>query len=64
MNNIEDNEKNNDIEEIEVVFGDDSNLEISDVEEFISDFKPIKEKKKNVVIPVVKKKVESEEKKD
>ena len=64
MNNIEDNEKNNDIEEIEVVFGDDSNLEISGVEEFISDLKPVKEKKKNVVIPVSKKKSESEEKKD
>lgn len=64
MNNIEDNEKNNDIEEIEVVFGDDSNLEMSGVEEFISDLKPVKEKKKNVVIPVAKKKHESEDKKD
>ena len=54
MNNIEDNEKNNNIEEIEVVFGDDSNLEFSEVEEFISDLKPIKEKKKNVVITVAK----------
>ena len=51
MNNFENDEKNNDIEEIEVVFGDDSNLEISGVEEFISDLKPVKEKKKNVVIP-------------
>lgn len=64
MNNIEDNEKNNNIEEIEVVFGDDSNLEFSEVEEFISDLKPIKEKKKNVVIPVAKKKNNSDEKKD
>lgn len=64
MNNIEDNEKNNNIEEIEVVFGDDSNLEFSEVEEFISDLKPIKEKKKNVVIPVSKKKHDTENKKD
>ena len=64
MNNIEDNEKNNNIEEIEVVFGDDSNLEFSEVEEFISDLKPIKEKKKNVVIPVAKKKHDTENKKD
>lgn len=64
MNSFEDNEKNNDIEEIEVVFGGDTNLEISDVEEFISDLKPVKEKKKNIVIPVAKKKHESEDKKD
>ena len=64
MNNNENEEKNNNIEEIEVVFGDDSNLEFSDVEEFISDLKPEKEKKKNVVIPVVKKKHTSEDKKD
>ena len=61
MNSFEDNEKNNDIE---VVFGDDSNLEFSEVEEFISDLKPVKEKKKNIVIPVAKKKQESEDKKD
>lgn len=64
MNNSEKNEKNNDIKEIEVVFGDDSNLEISDVEEFIPDLKPVKEKKKNLVIPIAKKKNDSEEKKD
>lgn len=64
MNNFEDDEKNNDIEEIEVVFGGDTELEISDVEEFISDLKPVKEKKKNIVIPVAKKKHESEDKKD
>ena len=64
MNSLEDNEKNNDIEEIEVIFGDDSNLEFSEVEEFISDLKPVKEKKKNIVIPVAKKKQESEDKKD
>ena len=64
MNSFEDNEKNNDIEEIEVIFGDDTNLEISDVEEFISDLKPIKEKKKNIVIPVAKKKHEADDKKD
>ena len=59
MNGFDDNKKNNDIEEIEVVFGDDSNLEISNVEEFISDLKPVKEKKKNIVIPLAKKKHES-----
>ena len=64
MNSFEDNEKNNDIEEIEVVFGGDTDLEISDVEEFITDLKPVKEKKKNIVIPVAKKKHESEDKKD
>ena len=64
MNNNEDKEKNNNVEDIEVVFGDDSNLEFSDVEEFISDLKPIKEKKKNLVIPVAKKKTNSEDKKD
>ena len=64
MNSFEDNEKNNDIEEIEVVSGGDTDLEISDVEEFITDLKPVKEKKKNIVIPVAKKKHESEDKKD
>lgn len=64
MNSFEDNEKNNNIEEIEVVFGGDADLEISDVEEFIPDLKPVKEKKKNIVIPVAKKKHESEDEKD
>ena len=64
MNNIEDNEKDINVEEIEVVFGDDSNLEFSDVEEFIPDLKPTKEKKKNVVIPIATKKTSSEDKKD
>lgn len=58
MYNFED--ENNDIiidenMDLEVVFGDVSELEFSDVEEFAQDLKPvIKEKKKNVVIPVAK----------
>ena len=71
MYNLED--ENNDIiidenMDIEVVFGDDSELEFSDVEEFAQDLKPvIKEKKKNVVIPIAKSQIKSssnEENKD
>ena len=46
--------------DIEVVTGDGSNLSISEVEEHISDLKPKAkdEKKKTIVIPQVKDKVE------
>ncbi|MGN1298877.1 MAG: hypothetical protein ACI4UE_02700 [Candidatus Scatovivens sp.] len=56
MNNNDDKEKNNSVEDIEIIIGDDSNLEISNVEDFMPELKPLKEKKKNLVIPVVKKK--------
>lgn len=56
MNNNDDKEKNNSVEDIEIIIGDDSNLEISNVEDFMPELKPLKEKKKNLVIPVAKKK--------
>ena len=48
------NEDNSD--EFEIVIGDDSNLNISEVNDYTSGLKPNTEKKKNVVIPNVKKK--------
>ena len=56
MYNNEDENKNiEENSEIEIVFGDDSELEISDVQGVDLELKPIiKEKKKNIVIPVAK----------
>ncbi len=59
MDNLDDNEKNNDIEEIEIVIGDDTNLEFSKVTDFASDLKPQKGSKKHVVIPKTKKEKDS-----
>lgn len=42
-------------EEIEVVMGDDSILEISSVKDCMNDLRPKTEKKKNIVIPGRKK---------
>ena len=55
-----DKEKENENEEIEVVMGDDSELIISDVGDCMTDLRPKTEKKKNVVIPVAKKKKEED----
>ena len=59
-----DERNNNEVEDIEIVIGDNSNLEISDVEEFITELKPIKEKKKNLVIPVSKSEKDKSKKKN
>ena len=71
MYNLEDENDDIIIDEnmdLEVVFGDVSDLDFSDVEEFAQDLKPvIKEKKKNVVIPVAKSQIKhssDEENKD
>ena len=42
-------------EEFEIVIGDDSNLNISEVNDYVDGLKPNTEKKKNVIIPNVKK---------
>lgn len=49
-------------EEIEIVIGDDSNLNISDVGDYTSELKPKTNKqKKNFVIPIAKKKKDKKE---
>ncbi len=52
---FEDDELNNDNQDIEVVIGDDSNLEISIVGDLENDLKPRVEKRGNIVIPIAKK---------
>lgn len=47
------NEENSD--EFEIIIGDDSNLNISEVNDYTDGLKPNTEKKKNVIIPNVKK---------
>ena len=55
MFNEEENKNIEENSEIEIVFGDDSELEFSDVQDIAQELKPvIKEKKKNIVIPVAK----------
>lgn len=55
--------KKND-EEIEIVIGDDSNLQISEVGDYTSDLKPKTNKlKKNFVIPLAKKKKDNKDNK-
>ena len=51
--NVQKNEK-----DIEIVFGDDSNLDISDVGDCMNDLRPkdLEKKKKAIVIPMQKKK--------
>lgn len=51
--NVQKNEKN-----IEIVFGDDSNLDISDVGDCMNDLRPkdLEKKKKGIVIPKAKNK--------
>ena len=57
MNENEELEK----KEIEIVTGDGSELEISDVHEHLTSMRPKTNDKKNIVIPEVKKEEESEE---
>ena len=45
-----------DSEEFEIIIGDDSNLNISAVNDYADRLKPNTEKKKNVIIPNIKKK--------
>ena len=56
--NKKEEEKNNKNEGFEIVMGDDSILEISDVGDHMNDLRPKgkEEKKKNIVIPKLKKK--------
>ena len=55
FNNEEENKNIEENSEIEIVFGDASELDFSDVQEVDPELKPtIKEKKKNIVIPVAK----------
>ena len=56
-----DNKENNQIEDIEVVIGDESVLNISDVGDYMNDLKPktSEKKSKNVIIPKIKKKEEN-----
>lgn len=49
------NEENSD--DFEIVIGDDSNLNISEVSDYTDGLKPNTEKKKNVIIPTERKKV-------
>ncbi len=54
------NKENNKVEDIEVVIGDDSILNISEVGDYMSNLKPktSEKKSKNVIIPKTKKKEE------
>lgn len=55
-------EKNNKDTEIEIVIGDDSELQISDVGDYTSELKPKTNKqKKNFVIPLAKSKKNKKE---
>ena len=60
-----DNSENRSPDDIEVVVGDDSDLEISDVGDYMNSFKPKSsenEKKKRLVIPKVNEKKNKEKK--
>lgn len=60
FNNEEENKNVEENSEIEIVFGDASELEFSDVQEVDPELKPtIKEKKKNIVIPIAKSQMKS-----
>ena len=54
--------KNEEEKEIEIIIGDDSNLNISEVNDYMNDLNPDTEKKKKVIIPTAKKKVKPEDK--
>ena len=59
--NNEKEEKTDKNNNIEIVMGDDSELEISDVGDYMNDLRPKgkeEDKKKNIVIPKLKKKEE------
>lgn len=55
------NEEN---DEIEIVIGDDSNLNISEVNDYTDGLKPNTEKKKNVIIPTERKKITKSDNKE
>ena len=61
-----DNKENNQIEDIEVVIGDDSVLNISEVGDCMNDLRPksSEQKSKNVIIPKAKKKKEKQDSKN
>ena len=44
-------------DDFEIVIGDDSNLNISEVNDYTDGLKPNTEKKKNVIIPTERKKI-------
>lgn len=52
-----------DNKDFEVIIGDDSNLSISEVGDCMNNLRPKTSKKKNLVIPLVKKKKENSDKK-
>ncbi len=58
------NDNNVDNNEIEVVIGDSSELNFSDVENFVEALKPKITKKSNIVIPVAKNKNKDKNKED
>ena len=60
--NEEENREENQEKEIEIIIGDDSNLSISEVNDYMSELNPDTEKKKKVIIPTEKKKVKPQEK--
>ena len=48
--------------ELEIIMGDDSELNISEVGDIMNNLKPnTSEKKKNIIIPIIKKKVENKD---
>lgn len=48
--------------ELEIVMGDDTELNISEVGDIMNNLKPnTSEKKKNIIIPIIKKKVENKD---
>ena len=62
--NEEENQDKEQEKEIEIIIGDDSNLSISEVNDYMSDLNPDTEKKKKVIIPTAKKKFKPEVKKE
>ena len=60
--NEEENREESQEKEIEIIIGDDSNLSISEVNDYMSDLNPDTEKKKKVIIPTAKKKIKPEDK--
>lgn len=58
---MDDKKVNKNENEIEVVIGDNSGLNFSDVEDLVEELKPNVTKKSNIIIPVSKKKVEKKE---
>lgn len=65
ISNDENLEKNSNVEDIEVVIGDNSGLEISEVGDCMNDLRPkdSEKNKKQVIIPKAKNKEEQKEEK-